>query len=622
MRYQSYESPITLLDILSSIFRYKWRAILVSVLMFVLVIAGIILYPKRYQSEAKLFVRLGRGSASMDPATVGQTIAIQESRETEMNSIIDLLESRTLAQRVVDDIGSERILRKYAWLERNLEAVSDTISGLTGPFVSQVDGETNMPEIRPAPASDALGLDASSDGEASSEQVTGPGQVAADSEVEAETMAQPADAVDFDAEMRKRYELAINEVGENLRIESPKRSTTISVEYRAREPRLAQLVVESVIRNYRNMHIAAYQSQGALEFFDNQFDQQQELVAASEDELRQTKNENDIVTVRGKQEELQTALTDVRKMQIATDAELDAMLARVSELKASMQNLKGEIVSQRTSGIASNASDSMRNRLYELEIQEKELASKYVSTDPRLQRVREQLRDARQIASEQPKEREQSVLAINPVRQKLENEALTAQSSVAALRAKQAALEKQRDGLLSQLASLNQLEVDSQDLERQITVARDNYMRYASKLEESRINAALDENALSNVSVVGAPTIRYRHVSPRRSLLALVGACFSVVCGAMVAILSDYGRNARELSVIRRAEREAYLRRLQDSRDILEHPEALESRQQRLGTAHTETAPTEPRLDERAADTPDNSSDDDQDGADALLKAK
>lgn len=610
MRYQSYESPVTLLDILSSIFRYKWRAILVSALMFVLVIAGIILYPKRYQSEAKLFVRLGRGSASMDPATIGQTIAIQESRETEMNSIIDLLESRTLAQRVVDDIGSERILRKYAWVERNLDAVMDTVSGLTSPFVSQVDGEANMPEITPE-----LGRDADTD--------TGSSEAATESEAaDSEALSQPADAPDFDADMRKRYELAIKEVGSNLRIESPKRSTTISVEYRAREPRLAQLIVESVIRNYRDMHIAAYQSQGALEFFDQQFDQQQELVTASEDQLRQTKNENDIVTVRGKQDELQTALTDVRKMQIETDADLDAMLARVNELKASMRGLKGEIVSERTSGIASNASDSMRNRLYELEIQEKELASKYVSTDPRLQRVREQLRDARQIASQQPKEREQSVLAINPVRQKLENELLTAQSSVAALRAKQDALKKQRDGLLSQLDSLNQLEVDSQDLERQITVARDNYMRYANKLEESRINAALDENALSNVSVVGEPTIRYRHVSPRRSLLALVGACFSVLCGAMVALISDYGRNARELSVIRKAEREAYLRRLQDSRDILEHPEALESRQRRLETVRSEAGSGDAVVDRPAEASPNNSSSEDSDGADALRKAK
>ncbi len=38
-----------------------------------------------------MFVRLGRGSVAVDPAaTTGPTISLQESRETEMNSLVDL----------------------------------------------------------------------------------------------------------------------------------------------------------------------------------------------------------------------------------------------------------------------------------------------------------------------------------------------------------------------------------------------------------------------------------------------------------------------------------------------------------------------------------------------------
>lgn len=96
--------------------------------MLTLCAVGVMLFPKRYQSEAKLFVRLGRGSASLDPAAMGQTISIQESRETEMNSIVDMLNSRGLAERVVDTIGAERILKRYSWLELQTEEVSDSIT--------------------------------------------------------------------------------------------------------------------------------------------------------------------------------------------------------------------------------------------------------------------------------------------------------------------------------------------------------------------------------------------------------------------------------------------------------------------------------------------------------------
>ncbi|GAB5402419.1 MAG: exopolysaccharide biosynthesis protein [Aureliella sp.] len=546
MRYQTYESPVTLLDILSSIFRYKWRAAFVTLLMFAIVVASIVLYPKRYQSEAKLFVRLGRGSASLDPAAIGQTISIQESRETEMNSITDLLQSRALAENIVAEVGPERLLKKYAWIERTLESTIDRVSEAAGPLLGS---DEEIPELTIVEDSDP---------------------------------PSPSDSAEpLSVPERKRFELAVKEVQSNLKVDSPKRSTTISIAFRARQPELAQDVVRSAIKQYRDMHIAAYQSQGSLEFFDQQFSQQEEIVKQSEDSLRKTKTENDIVTVRGKQDQLQSEITDVKKMQLETRADLQATLARVVELEGNIKLLKGEVVSERTSGIASGASDAMRNRLYELEIREKELASKYVSTDPRLQRVREQLREAREIVSQQPNEREQSVLAINPVRQQVENDLLAARAAVAGLEAKQDALVKLEAELLTQLEGINQLEVDSEEMERKILVARENYLSYAKKLEESRINAALDENALSNVSVVGKPTLQFKHVSPKRSILAAVGACFSVLCGAAVALISDYGRNARELSVIRRAERDAYLRRLQSARDIIEQPLALEPKDSR-----------------------------------------
>lgn len=538
MRYQAYESPVTLLDLLSSIFRYKWRAALVSIVMLVAALTAILLCPERFESEAKLFVRLGRGSASMDTATVGQTIAIQESRETEMNSITDLLESRALAEQIVEEVGAERLLTKYAWIEVQLESAMDSVGDLLAPVI----GKMKSGDAQPVAADGSQSLT--------------PQQV----------------------DQRKRFELAVKEVQGNLKVDSPKKSTTIGLAFRAREPQLARDVVNAVITKYREMHISANQSEGAVKFFDQQFTEQREKVRHSEDNLRKTKTENEIVTVRGKQDQLQSEITDVKKMQIETRAELQGTLARMADLQQSIGRLKGEIVSERTSGKAAGASDAMRDRLYELEIREKELASKYVSTDPRLQRVREQLAEAQTIIDEQPDAREESVLAINPIRQQLENDLLTARSAAAALKAKQEALNGLEDELVTQLSDVNQLEVDSEEMQRRILVARENYLSYAKKLEESRINAALDESALSNVSVVGDPTLQYKHVSPKRTLLAAVGACFSLLCGAAVALISDYGRNSRELSVIRRAEREAYLRRLQTAHAMADEPSAFSHR--------------------------------------------
>ena len=78
-------------------------------------IAVTFLGAKLYRSEAKLFVLLGHENVSLDPtATIGQTVAIQEPRENEINSILELLRSRVILQNVVAAVGPEAVLGRGA----------------------------------------------------------------------------------------------------------------------------------------------------------------------------------------------------------------------------------------------------------------------------------------------------------------------------------------------------------------------------------------------------------------------------------------------------------------------------------------------------------------------------
>ncbi|MEZ6138774.1 MAG: Wzz/FepE/Etk N-terminal domain-containing protein [Pirellulaceae bacterium] len=517
MRYQSYERPLTLFDIVGSIFRYKWRFLCVTCLMLVLSATAVLLFPKKYESEAKLFVRLGRGSAAMDPATIGQTISIQESRESEMNSIVDMLKSRGLAETVVDSIGPERILKRYSWVEIKAEEW-------------EKQARSKLEEAIPSLAESSV-----SEAEISSEKLAA----------------------------EKRRELAIKELQSDLKVDSPKKSTTITVAFRGAAPEVAQDVVQSVIDCYQQMHVDAYRSGGTLQFFDEQFEEQEQLLTRSEEMLRAAKNENAIVTMKGKQESLQTEITDVKKMQLSSQAELEAAEGRVAKLQQDLDSMPREILSEKTSGIEVKSTDAMRDRLYALEIQEKELAARYVSTHPELIRLREQLKSAREIMAEQPNDREQSTVGVNPVHLQIQNELVLAQANVASLTSKMSALETLEQALTQRLNKVNDLELVSESLQRQIDIARENHRNYARKLEESRINAALDQVALSNVSVVSRPSMRFKHASPNRPILAVLGVLFSLFCGVAVAITSDYSANARETSRVREAERNRYVRALE-----------------------------------------------------------
>ncbi|MEZ6093679.1 MAG: GNVR domain-containing protein [Pirellulaceae bacterium] len=486
---------MTIFDIVYSIFHFKWRVMLVTLVMLAAAIAIIMLLPRKYESEAKMFVRLGRSSASVDPATVGSMISIQESRETEMNSIIDMIKSRGLADDVVDEIGIDTILEKFAWSEVKLEQLSDQISSMIS---SKIDDDRV-------------------------EEIEGIG-------------------------VSEQKELAVAELMDNLKVSSPKKSTTISVVYRARSPELAYRVVQSVIAKYQQMHILSTKSSGSVSFFEEEFQKQKSQLESSELELQKLKDQAAMLSLDGKQQSLQEEQNTVMQLQLQTKAELKAAQSRVASLQASLDLLPERIDSETTKGIEAGASDAMRERLYELEIKEKELANRFFDDHPELKKVRQQLTEAREIFNKQAPEREHTVTTVNPIWQQKRSELMSAEADVAGLETKLSELERLEQELVARIETLNQLKLKSDSLSRDIEIARENYSNYARKLEEARINAELDREELSNVSVVSPPVMRMKPVSPKRTLLALVGGVFAVLTGIFTALTSDAllrNRNSR-----------------------------------------------------------------------------
>lgn len=101
-------------DILRIFFRH--RRLVLSFFALVMIATGlyVLFVPRQYKSEAKLFVRLGRENVGLDATTtLGQAppmTSVPASREEEINTVVLILESRGLLERVVDTIGAETIL--------------------------------------------------------------------------------------------------------------------------------------------------------------------------------------------------------------------------------------------------------------------------------------------------------------------------------------------------------------------------------------------------------------------------------------------------------------------------------------------------------------------------------
>jgi hypothetical protein len=94
-------------------------------------------------------------------------------------------------------------------------------------------------------------------------------------------------------------------------------------------------------------------------------------------------------------------------------------------------------------------------------------------------------------------------------------------------------LVRQREGLLDEIARLNDSERAIVALERQAEILETQYAQLSERLDQSRIDESLREQKITSVNVIQPPSLEERPVTPNKRLTAASGllALFASVIG-------------------------------------------------------------------------------------------
>lgn len=280
----------SLRDVYLFCFRYKWKMAFFFLAVTIAVTTITFLMAETYSSEARLMVRLGRESMTLDPTvTTGQTIQVNQSRQSEINSELEILRSRELIEKVVDSIGWE------AFLEPSEEPQAADASA-PGPF-----------EKTQRKMSFAVG--ASLD------------------------LLKRLDVVS-DVNGHKK---AVLNLMKNLKINTSKDSSIISVSYEAKNPDLAQNVVSKIVDFYLEKHIAVHQTPGSHEFFLQQSNHMRSKLEELEDQLRNLKNETGVSSIDEQRGILVGRIGSLEQEIERSEAAFVATKAKVETLQKSLQ---------------------------------------------------------------------------------------------------------------------------------------------------------------------------------------------------------------------------------------------------------------------------------------------
>jgi uncharacterized protein involved in exopolysaccharide biosynthesis/Mrp family chromosome partitioning ATPase len=397
-------------DIARVLFRQWKKMAVVFGGIVVLTLLWIALCPRSYTSESKLFFSIGRESVALDPTvTTGPTNLLQKTMADEVNSALNILNSRAVLERASERVGPARILDR---------------------------AEAAGAAPRDAAASDGFlrrGWEWASGG--------------ARDVLESLRLSDPV----------SDHDLAVRQLEKGVKVSAPKDSLVVTISYSASSPELAHDVVDAITKVFLEEHLRLNHSEGALDFFAVQTDQLHRQLLAAQTELRDRKN----------------------TFQLTSNANRQSALEK--------------------------SKDALRQKLYDLELQESDLQSRYTDAYPPLKEIRRQRGEAERLLVELPAEHSAPLLALSPAP------------------APPPSANRPLNNLSAELQSVNDQEYQLSQLELSVQLLEGKYRMHVEKLEQARVNDALERQRISNIKVAEAATLVGRPDTPQKRLLFLLG---------------------------------------------------------------------------------------------------
>ncbi|MGE0757930.1 MAG: GumC family protein [Pirellulaceae bacterium] len=454
---------------------------------------ALLVWPRKYESEARLLIRVGRESVSLDPtATTSQTLMLQKTQEEEVNSTLEVLSSRRVAERVVDELGEDAVLAGA------LPSAEETASA-TGWKQTVKQHIKNY-------------------------------------------LIRPLDVILVHTGIRdviSNRELAVMQLQKSVNIYAPKKSTVVTVRAESKTPAMARAIVQSLTNNFLDQHLDISRTEGSQEFFYRQSQTSLERL----DELIDRKNaylqEHKIVSIDANRGMLTQQLAAIDHDLILARGELEQALAEVEDLKEKAAIAPEEIVAAKDAQSDMTWS-GMRQRVYELELLEMSLAAMSTAEHPRLAQVREQLQGARDVLARLQSERVNQSTTPNPAKRRMEEDLQRQQTKTAGLRSLIAEKLQQRGSVEREVRALLDHERTMTRMDRDIALLETSLRLLRDKQEEARVIDELKSQRISNISVFQPATFVERAVSPQKKVLAAAFVLLGLVGGLGLAYLREW----------------------------------------------------------------------------------
>lgn len=483
---------------LESLFRYKGTAFFVFCSGLVATFAFLWIRDRSFDSNARVFIRIGRESVTVDPtaSASGQVLQLNESQKREIQSAIDILQSEEMISKLVDEAGPEVILGKSKAAE-DQETTNETLKTLQG-FADQAS--SYLAQLR-------------------------------------KTLAELRIMEPINPRAK-----AITKLQKQIKVKSEADSNVLSLRVRTDSPELSQQLASSMLDRFQVLHLKAHRSPGAVSFFTDQLGQTRKSIEVLSKELSKAKNDTSITSIQDQRAVLTEKLKSLELALLAARGEEEATLAKSNNLNEASLDVPERLLTSEVVGLTNTSKDDMRSKLYSLQLELADLTAQYHPSHPLVVKKAKQVDEAIAVLQTENTAPQQTT-ATNPAKETLRIQQLLSKADNAGAKARSSEMEMQREKLQKEIRLLNEREAEIESIEREMSVMTSKFRKYAESLEESRIDEALQTERLSSINIIQPPTLDDAPVDISNTIVSAAGFFLSCLAAVGSTFARRYWRN-------------------------------------------------------------------------------
>jgi uncharacterized protein involved in exopolysaccharide biosynthesis len=333
-------------------------------------------------------------------------------------------------------------------------------------------------------------------------------------------------------------ERAVTNLTEHLEIVSIKKSRIIKLTYRDSNPERAAQALNELYRQYGEHQLRLRQNSKAANVFNEQSEEFNQKLQAATETLKRFDARTGVTANTAQQGLLQQQFYEVQSQLDKTRTEMRETEQRIAALNAQIktqpERIESEARTKYVPALDKIKDEIMTLELQRTQLLQKYQPNHRLvkEVEERLAQSRELL------AREEKSPPQERATVLNDLHRRLTGELLSAQANLATLRERAQRLATLAAQYRAKVTRFDTKSLERADLERMRAVNEEAYLLYRKKAQEADIVNALNQERILNFSLAEAPGVNRKPISPKPlinlAVLVLVGLVAAVAIVAFI----------------------------------------------------------------------------------------